>query len=165
MKKYLGFSGLMLLSGFFCVCVFMMGCGGSETEVKPKLKTGAYDYTLTDSAGTSLVTGVLTVATVKRSAVGEDKNNYDITGTYTVVNMTTDTSYYGFATMKGGDFKGLYNHLQKSIWVNTNPMIADANVFLNGTVAGTNWSGSWNFSTFRGAKQEAGYFTANHRIK
>lgn len=163
MKKYSVISGLIMLC---IICASMFGgCSGSEKEVKPKLKTGAYDYILTDSAGTKLVSGVMNVVTVKRSAVGEDKNSYDFAGTYTVDYKTTDTLYQGFETMDGGDYKGMYNHKLKSIWVNTNPMIADANVFLNGTAAGNMWSGSWNFSTFRGTRQEAGFFTATYRGK
>lgn len=62
--------------------------------------------------------------------------------------------------MQGGEFTGYYNDSLKVININTNPRIADANIFLNGKVNSTGLKGTWNYSTFRGAGREAGMFKA-----
>jgi hypothetical protein len=64
--------------------------------------------------------------------------------------------------MSGGELKGYYNESTRMININTNPRIADANIFLNGKVSSSSLSGTWNYSTFRGAGNEAGMFNANY---
>ncbi len=74
--------------------------------------------------------------------------------------MTTDTSYHGFSTMNPGELTGYYNDSLKYININTNPKIADANVFINAFVKNSNLEGGWYYSTFRGTNKEGGMFKA-----
>lgn len=139
-------------------------CSGSDSETKLSLKTGKYNYKLTDSSGTSLVEGMMQLDTFTVQKVGSSTRDYIVSGSYTISKMTEDTSYISFSTMSGGEMKGYYNDSTKFININTNPRIADANVFLNAIVLKGDMKGGWHYSTFRGTHQEAGLFTAT-RIK
>lgn len=141
--------------------VILNGCSGSSSDKSYSLKTGKYVYTLTDSSGKTLVEGeMLFNKMTKQVDVGE--RNYLVEGSYTITKPNTDTSYTCFSTMTGGELTGYYNDSLKFININTNPKIADANVFLNGNVNGTALKGTWNYSTFRGTGNEAGMFKANY---
>lgn len=143
------------------IAVLLVSCGGSSTKtVNPKLKKGKYSYILTDSLNAPLVEGVMTVDAVTKTDIG-GKNMYNVTGTYTITNITTDTSYTAFSTMRPGDYKGFYNDSLRTVNINTNPQIADANVFITSDVRTDGLSGWWNFSTFRGTQNQAGFFKAS----
>lgn len=153
---------LMFFALIFMISVFALnGCSGSSSDKTYSLKTGKYSYSLTDSAGKSLVEGELMLSKVtKLKEVGQD--NFEVEGSYTVTKSNTDTSYTGFSTMAGGELKGYYNESTRMININTNPRIADANIFLNGKVSSSSLSGTWNYSTFRGTGNEAGMFKATY---
>lgn len=136
-------------------------CSGSDTEKTTTLKTGKYNYTLTDSAGTILVDGEMMLDKITKQ---KDVPDYMVTGSYTIKTMTTDTSYHGFSTMSGGELTGYYSDEKKFLNINTNPRIADANVFINVSVKSSLLEGSWYYSTFRGMDKEGGLFKAA-RIK
>ncbi|MCC6866121.1 MAG: hypothetical protein IT280_08175 [Ignavibacteria bacterium] len=148
----------VFLSALF---VLFNACTSSESDNSIPIKKGRYNFTLNDSAGNNLIAGEMMFSKItKQKDVGED--NYVIEGSYTVTKVNTDTTYKGFSTMNGGELKGYYNAKSKMININTNPRIADANVFLNGKVTGTSITGGWNYSTFRGVGNEAGKFDANY---
>ncbi len=132
-------------------------CSGSNSEKSLNLKTGRYSYTLSDSTGKSLVEGLMMLDTIVKQ-----KGNFDylVSGSYTISKMTTDTSYHGFASMNPGGFTAYYNDSLKFININTNPKIADANVFINAYIKGGNLDGGWHYSTFRGMDKEGGKFKA-----
>lgn len=133
-------------------------CSGSDSEKSISIKKGKYSYTLTDSSGTVLVEGQMMLDTfnVQKSS----KDDYIVAGSYSVSKMTTDTSYHGFGTLNGGSLSGYYNETKKFININTNPKIADANVFINANVKSGNLNGGWYYSTFRGKNNEGGLFKA-----
>ena len=135
-------------------------CSGSDSEKSISLKTGKYGYILSDSTGISLIEGEMSIVKITKQTATGDENDYEVTGSYTITKNTADTSYYGFATMNGGELKGYYNDKKKFISINTNPRIADANVFLNATVKTGEMRGSWSYSTFRGTRNEGGLFSA-----
>lgn len=143
---------------FLALAIVLISCSGSETTEKVKLKKGKYSYSLTDSANTSLVEGEIMVDAVVKSDVGEKM--YRVAGTYTVTKMTTDTNYTGLPTMNTGEYSAYYNDQTKTININTNPKIADANVFINADVSSSEWKGSWYYSSFRGVNKEGGLFKA-----
>lgn len=146
------------------MAVIFNSCSGSDSETKLSLKTGKYNYILTDSSGTSLVEGTMQLDTFIVQTVGSSRRDYVISGSYTVSKMTDDTSYIAFSSLNPGELKGYYNDSTKFININTNPKIADANVFLNAIVLKGDMKGGWHYSTFRGTRQEGGLFTAT-RIK
>lgn len=141
--------------------VFLYSCSGSDTSKMPDLKKGSYAYIISDSSGKSLVEGMLVISLLKKQMQRAD---YSVTGTYTISKMTGDTSYTGFSSMRDGDFSGYYNDSLKFININTNPKIADANIFINAYVKGDDLQGSWSFSTMRAIRKEGGMFSAG-RVK
>jgi hypothetical protein len=147
---------LVLLSIVF-VLVFN-SCSGSDSEKSLSIKKGRYSYSLSDSSGTVLVEGQMMLDTF--NVQKDSKTDYIVSGSYTISKMTPDTSYHGFSTLKGGEMTGYYNESKKFININTNPKIADANIFINAEVKSGNLEGSWYYSTFRGMDKEGGFFKA-----
>lgn len=138
--------------------IVLNSCSGSDSEKSTSLKKGKYSYSLTDSTGTVLVEGEMNFNAFTLQK--DSKDDYVVAGSYTVTNMTKDTSYHGFATMNGGDLSGYYNNTKKFININTNPKIADANVFINANLKSGLLTGGWYYSTFRGVGNEGGLFKA-----
>lgn len=151
---------MIKLISFFSIAlvVFLYSCSGSDTSKTVSLKKGSYVYIISDSSGKSLVEGMLMINSVKKQMQRAD---YSVTGSYTISEMTGDSSYTGFSSMRDGDFKGYYNDSLKFININTNPKIADANVFINAYVKGNDMQGGWSFSTLRGTHKEGGIFAAS----
>ncbi len=141
----------------------LSSCSGSDTESTLALKKGRYAYVLSDSSGTSLVEGLIIIDSVSKQKNGS--TDYLVSGSYTLSKVTQDTSYKGFSTMQGGELQGYYNDKQKFININTNPKIADANVFINANIINGDMKGGWYYSTFRGGHTEGGLFTARKEKK
>ncbi len=150
MRKYITVLCLVLLAVF-------VSCSGSDSSDKPAFQKGTYSYFIMDSSKKSLVEGQMMVDAINMDAITKQ---YIVTGKYTVSKMTDDTSYYGFSTLTGGEFKGFYDDTRKFININTNPKMADANVFINANLKGSSLEGGWYYSTFRATRMEAGLFTA-----
>jgi len=146
---------IVILSIVFVIA--FNSCSGSETETSASLKKGTYSFVLSDSSGNSLVEGKMVLDTIK---IQKDNRDYTVSGSYTISKMTTDTSYHGFASMNGGPFSGYFYESTKLVNINTNPKIADANVFINAYLKGTAIEGGWYYSTFRGMNKEGGLFKA-----
>ncbi|MEO8513072.1 MAG: hypothetical protein ABI543_05910 [Ignavibacteria bacterium] len=146
---------IALLSIVF-VLVFN-SCSGSDSEKSLSLKNGKYSYVISDSSGNSLVEGQIMLDKFTQQ---KDTKDYVVNGSYTVSKMTTDTSYHGFSSMNPGELTGYYNDSKKFININTNPKIADANVFINANIKSSNLEGGWYYSSFRGSDKEGGLFKA-----
>lgn len=144
--------------------IFISSCSGSESEKKISLKTGKYGYVISDSTGKSLIEGEMQINTITKQKDVGTENDYIVGGSYTITKNNADTTYMGFSTMNGGEMTGYYNEERKFININTNPKIADANVFLNAFLKKGNLEGGWHYSTFRGTHNEGGLFKAE-RIK
>ena len=132
-------------------------CGGSDSDNSPALKKGNYSYTITDSSGKTLAEGMLKIDTLRKES---KRTDYNVTGSYTITSKSKDTSYMSLSALREGSFQGYYNQSTKLININTNPQIADANVFINAYVKGSTIKGGWYYSTFRGVNKEAGLFNA-----
>jgi hypothetical protein len=120
------------------------GCSGGCTttctsESCSDLICGKYNYTLTDSADTKLIEGLLIVS---------DCDNEKISGTYSKDKVFND-SFPGFKSMKGF-FSGNVDVKEKKAFINTNPKIADNNILINFEIKKDSLSGKWTFSTMRG---------------
>src|SRR4030095_5704051 len=143
---------------FIALAVFLFSCSGSDAQKKRTLvKKGAYAYIVSDSSGKSLVEGVINIDAINKQSRSK---SYTVTGTYTITSMTKDTLYTAFSSMREGDFSGYYDETLKLVNINTNPKIADANVFINANVKGKEITGGWYFSTLRGINKEGGLFSA-----
>lgn len=151
---------IMILFSITAAC-FMYSCSGSDTDKTYALKTGEYNYVISDSSGRSLVEGVMKFDSISSKELFPGSRN--VAGSYTVTKMTGDTSYHGLSTLKTGGLKGFYNDSAKTININTNPKIADANVFINANIDSKELKGSWYYSSFRGKDKEGGLFKATKK--
>lgn len=116
------------------------GCSSSEEEQAAfKFGIGKYRFTMSDSTGKKMAEGTLEVKTY-----ASDK----ISGTYEFTNVY-EKDFPGQSTMDGL-FEGNVIPAEKKVFINTNPRIADANVFWNMLIKKNSVSGEWNFSVFRG---------------
>ncbi len=115
------------------------GCSSSEEESAFKFGIGKYRFTMSDSTGKKMAEGTLEVKTY-----ASDK----ISGTYEFTNIY-EKDFPGLSAMDGL-FEGNVIPAEKKVFINTNPRIADANVFWNMLIKKNSVSGEWNFSVFRG---------------
>ncbi len=147
----------MNLFKYFVVSLIIFiiySCTSSDPVIRRNvIKTGNFNYVMTDSSGTWLTAGKIKLDYVKGS---------EISGTYTVVKDSTVT-FEGQETMKDGPFSGHYNDSLSLVFFNLNPRVADANIFINANDHGDSLKGGWYYSTFRG-KASGGLFTAK-RVK
>jgi hypothetical protein len=142
----------------FLLSIISFSCksteNGSTTERRSTIlpEDGKYDFYMYDSSGVLLLTGELNV-----SVHAENK----LSGTYTFTNVF-NSDFGGYHSMDG-EFEGDFNPVERKIFINTNPRIADANVFLYLDYTKHSLSGTWKFSTFRGAADSRGTFKAYKR--
>ena len=150
---------MMKITIFFAslAAVLLVSCSGSNTDISISLKTGKYSYVISDSAGNPLVEGVIKLDSARNELY---RNNYKVNGSFTITRNTADTSYHGLYSLNAGELAAYYNDSTKFININTNPKLADANVFINAYIKGKEINGGWSFSTFRGTKNEGGLFKA-----
>jgi len=136
MKKYFFLLLLPLVIYYGC-------CGSCSTtctsELCSDLISGKYNYTMTDTLDNKLVEGVI-------NFTGHD--NEKISGTYTKDKVFDDT-FPGYPSMKGF-FSGNVDVKEKKAFINTNPKIADNNIFIKFEITKDSLAGRWTFSTMRG---------------
>jgi hypothetical protein len=150
MMKIPGILGLIAVL-FFC------SCSGSDTPESISLKKGRYSYVMSDSSGKTLVEGMMMLDTISRM---QSSRNYTISGSYTVSSVDTSMHFKSLAALNPGPLTAFYDDSMKTLNINTNPMIADANVFVNALVSSGKLNGTWYYSTFRGGGIEGGFFKA-----
>jgi hypothetical protein len=137
-------------------------CGGSDSDDAPTVKKGNYSYVIADSTGKSWVEGMMRVDTIKKQT---GLPSMVVTGSYTITMMTTDTTFTGKSALREGSFIGYFDKASKMININTNPQVADANIFINAYVSSNNMKGGWYYSTFTrsGGRTEGGLFKATRK--
>ena len=141
MKFFKKFSKVSIM--FLLLAMFAGGCGSSGSSDN-QIELADYIFTMYGSGGTKLATGVMTV----KNITVKDVNTPYISGTYTVTNWYVE-DFPGKSAMNG-DFSGNMDYTKGKMFINTNPKIADANVFFNATMYSSFYQGEWNYSTFRG---------------
>jgi hypothetical protein len=127
--------------------VFILSCSGSK-YTPAELKTGNYTFSMSDSTGTTSADGDMKLDTNSEGKVY---------GTYTFANKYVK-DYPGLSTM-GGTFSGDYKKSEGMVFLNMNPKLADANVFVNVKVYRSSLAGEWKYTTINGVKA-AGKFVA-----
>ncbi|HMQ69032.1 MAG TPA: hypothetical protein PKA90_08355 [Ignavibacteria bacterium] len=117
-----------------------IGCS-SGSEKKPFVfGKGKYKFVMTDSIGNKILDGNLTV---------KDYLVNDISGIYDIVNVY-QKDFIALGVMDG-TFDGNVIQDSNTVFINTNPRIADANVFWNMKIRSSSVSGEWRYSVFRGS--------------
>lgn len=100
---------------------------------------GKYNFVMSDSTGIEYARGIL---------IAEKYNKGEISGTYEFKKIFKK-DFEGLSSMEG-EFSGEVNEKEKAVFINTNPKIADSNVFWNMKLGKSSLSGSWQYSVFRG---------------
>gem|GEM_PF-1802346 len=146
-----------ITSVIIVLLLFVAACGGSKTTKKinnlknPPVNTGRYDFALYDTLSFKLAEGTMDIKSTKDSRL---QGEYNVTNQY-VDDMPGELQ-------KSGEFEGQYSLEESKISFNMNPKIADANIFMYGTIYKDSITGIWNFSTMRGVT-EKGEFKAFYR--
>jgi hypothetical protein len=135
---------------FVAVIIFCYSCSGSHdsdyNNKHTKFMKGDYDFSFSDSLGTKLVEGTLTI----------DSNSASFTGRYDITQKDTTVSMPGMTMMKGS-LNGTYSRKDNSLFINMNPKLADANIFIKGKVYKNSLIGDWSYSTMMGVKKSGSF--------
>lgn len=131
----------------FCLVILtafvFAGCASSGNSSYMPLDPSDYIFTMYDSKGAPLIKGTMTVKDLTLA----DKETGKLSGTYIITDSYGD--FAGKSAMNG-EFSGDYDYKQGKLFINTNPKIADANVFFNLSMYSSFYEGTWQHSTFRG---------------
>lgn len=130
----------------FIVCVLFIygvivvsGCSSGNENSSFSFGKGKYNFVMSDSTGKEYARGIINV---------EKYSKGEISGTYEFKEIS-QKDFDGLSSMEG-EFSGDVNDKEKTVFVNTNPKIADSNVFWNLKIKKNSLSGSWQYSVFRG---------------
>ena len=143
MKNLILFIFVTLLVNFF-------GCGSGEYDDLKDLsfEEGEYIFVMLDTSDNKLFEGVFNI---------EKREGNNISGTYGITKEYVE-DFPGASTMRG-QFDGKLSPDGKRAFVNTNPKISDANIFIRITAGKVSYVGKWEYSTMMGVKAW-GYFRA-----
>lgn len=126
---------------FIVMTIVLYSCSSSTVYDPNIIKKGSYEFTMFDTSNVRLVKGTLTV---------ENIINSDISGSYRI-DSVFNSGFPGYETMDANIFSGNFVNKDYKVYINTNPRIADANVFWDMLYRTDTkiYTGSWTFSVFR----------------
>jgi len=137
---------LLLLFAVFISCVMLSGCSSTPNpcpcNAPLKIAKDKYNFVMYDS------TGVNKIAEGDFNIESADTTHFS--GTYKFRIIFKD-DFPGQSSMNG-DFTGQINYKDRKASVNTNPRIADSNVFFSLYMDTDSMFGDWSYSTFRGPR-------------
>lgn len=119
--------------------IVIAGCSSGNSDSSFELKKGEYKFVMTDSNKAMLADGIINI---------KSYSNDKISGTYKFTKK--HKAFDGFDVMNG-EFSGEVSKKENKVFINTNPKIADSNVFWNLKFTKSGLSGSWVHSVFRGS--------------
>ncbi len=137
---------------------YILACSTAKNaEPQKSALIGDYQYTGYDKKGGKAVEGRLSITSVESKRIRSEvvtqlKGNWQLNKVGTQEHIGPQV---GSGELVGSIDKG-------SIWIDLNPNISDANVFLNGTIEGKRFHGTWNFKGYAGTISE-GTFEANRK--
>ncbi len=129
----------ILLPAVYFILIIITGCSSGYENAPFSFGVGQYQFSMLDSAGNKLADGTLNV---------KNYSNNQFSGSYKFKNIYK-ANFSGLSAMSG-EFSGEINKTDKKVFINTNPKIADSNVFWNLIVKNNSLSGDWTFSQFNG---------------
>lgn len=119
----------------FLLLILMSACSSSSND--PFSQKDVYLFTMYDSLNAVTAKGTMTV----------DKREGDkLSGTYSFTSVISE--FTGYGSMKG-KFTGKINKAEKMILIDTNPGVADNNVYFNVKIWQDRLEGDWYFTGLR----------------
>jgi len=128
-----------------CAC-YVLACSIAKTSDQPKpFPLGDYDYTSYDEHGDKVVQGRISITSSEKRRIGAEETT-QLKGNWELKKVGKQERI-GLQEGKGE----LVGSLDKGeIYLNLNPNISDANVYLNGKIEGKRFHGTWTFSGYTG---------------
>ncbi len=128
------------------------GCASTSSSTTTKntcscnapllIEKGNYTFVMYDSTGLNKV--------AEGDFIIESADTSNFKGNYNF-KIVFQEDFPGRSSMNG-DFSGNINYFERKAFVNTNPRIADSNVFFSLYLDQTSMFGDWSYSTFRGPR-------------
>ncbi len=120
--------------------MFIISCSGGSDKVNSigYLSKGQYDFVMYDSTGKKVSEGILDVKSYSESK---------ISGSYNFTKVIEE--FAGYQSMSKDEFTGNVNKTEKMVLINTNPTIADNNVFFNLKIESNSLEGEWYYTASR----------------
>lgn len=119
---------------FVIVMALLCGCAGNNASIQKD----SYTFTMYDSLNSVVAKGVMEV---------DERRNEKLSGTYSFTSVITE--FTGYGAMKKGKFTGKINKEEKMILIDTNPGVADNNVYFNVRIWQDRMEGDWYFTGLR----------------
>ena len=123
------------------ILIMLTGCTSSQESSKFTFGKGKYKFLMSDSTGKKILSGTMNMTS---------KESDNISGTYEITNIYNKE--FPALSIMDGEFSGNIIQAEKKVFINTNPRIADGNVFWNMYIKSNSVSGEWNYSVFRGSR-------------
>lgn len=124
---------------YLLLAFVIVSCSSSQPS-SSRISIGDYTFTMYDNTNKIILSGTMTVSNIV---------NMDISGTYKITNLA-QPDFQALSALSN-KFSGNIDSLTSTVFINTNPMIADANVFFNLRYNYTEakFVGEWRYSVFR----------------
>ena len=118
---------------FLVLICILSGCSGTEYS-----KNDVYNFSMYDSLNAVISKGTMTV---------DERDVNSMSGTYSFTSVINE--FTGYGAMKKGKFTGKINKEEKMILIDTNPGVADNNVYFNVRVWQDRIEGEWYYTGLR----------------
>ncbi|MDQ3817657.1 MAG: hypothetical protein M3362_08200 [Acidobacteriota bacterium] len=128
-----------------------------NTEQAKPFPAGDYQYVSYDQKGDKVVEGRLSITSVQTKRI-QSEEQIQLKGNWQL-NKAGNQERIGDQTGSGLLVGSI---IQGKVYINLNPNIADANVFLEGTIEGKRFHGMWSFKGLAGTISQ-GTFEANRK--
>ena len=128
----------ILISAFIGI-FYLSSCTSPGDLQQLYFDKGEYTFTIFTNGGDSLAGGTFDIKTITGN---------DITGTYIFDNEYIETQLITVNETK--EMTGSLSEDRKQLFINANPRMSDANIFLRITAGLLSYSGEWSYNTYVG---------------
>lgn len=137
---------------FLLPIIYFYGCMGGCTsscslESCKDLVCGKYYYTMLDSNDNKLIEGIINMSDCDGNQIG---------GTYSKDKIYND-NFPGYKSMLGF-FSGNVDVKDKKGFINTNPKLADNNIFINFEIKKDSLTGKWTYTNLVGTIARGNFY-------
>lgn len=128
----------LLISAFIGI-FYLSSCTSSGDLQQLYFDKGEYAFTIFTKGGDSMASGTFDIKTITGN---------DITGTYVFDNEYIESQLITVNETK--EMAGSLSEDRKQLFINANPRMSDANIFLRITAGLLSYSGEWSYNTYVG---------------